>query len=117
VTRAELEAVGVVTLPEKAETIPCSAPVSLGRPGARRWPDYRRCVENAPPAQGGGRPDISRADFTWCLLAIGWGWGVEETAARLLQESSKARENGEPYALRTARNAAAVVERRQGRQR
>lgn len=74
-------------------------------------------MENAPPACEGGRPDISRADFTWCLLAIDWGWGVEETAARLLQESAKARENGEPYALRTARNAAAAVERQRGRQR
>jgi RepB DNA-primase from phage plasmid len=117
VTRAELEAFGVMTLPEKAETTPQPARVSLRRPGPRGWPDYRRCVENAPPAREGGRRDISRADFTWCLLAIDWGWGVEETAARLLQESGKARENGEPYALRTARNAAAAVERRQGRQR
>ena len=51
------------------------------------------------------------------MIAIDWGWGVEETAARLLQESGKARENGEPYALRTARSAAAAVERRGGRQR
>jgi len=42
---------------------------------------------------------------------------VEETAARLMQESGKAQENGEPYALRTARNDAAAVERRQGRER
>jgi hypothetical protein len=74
-------------------------------------------VENALPAQEGGRPDISRADFTWCMTAIDWGWGVEETAARLLQESSKAQENGESYALRTAQNAAAAVERRRERQR
>jgi hypothetical protein len=63
------------------------------------------------------RPDISRADFTFCLLAIDWGWSVEETAARLMLESSKAQENGEAYTLRTARNAAAAVERRGGRQR
>ena len=74
-------------------------------------------MENAPPARGGGRPDISRADFTFCLLALDWGWGVEDTAARLLQESSKAQENGEAYALRTARSAAAVIEGRGGRQR
>ena len=46
-----------------------------------------------------------------------WGWSVEETAARLMQESGKAQENGEAYALRTARNAAAALERRQGKQR
>ena len=111
VTRAELEALGVVAPPEKTEPAG-HARVSHRRPGPRGWPSYRRCVENAPPARDGGRPDISRADFTFCLIAIDWGWGVEETAARLLQESGKARENGEPYALRTARNAAAAVERR-----
>lgn len=115
VTRAGLEALGLVAPPEKREPVPPPARVSARQSGARRWPDYRRCVENAPPAQGGGRPDISRADFTWCLTAIDWGWGIEETAARLLEESRKAQENGETYALRTARNAAAAVERRQGR--
>ncbi len=74
-------------------------------------------MDNAPPARSGGRPDISRADFTFCLLALDWGWGVEETAARLMHESGKARENGEAYALRTAGNAAAAQERRCGRQR
>jgi hypothetical protein len=68
-------------------------------------------VEGAPEARGGGRPDISRADFTFCLIAIKWGWSVEETAERLMQESSKAQENGEAYAMRTARNAAAAVGR------
>ncbi len=117
VTRAELEALGVVALPETAEPAPPRARVSPRLPGARRWPDYRRCVENAPLARDGEHPDISRADFTWCLIAIDWGWCVEETAARLLQESRKAQENGEAYALRTAHNAEAAVERRRGRER
>ena len=115
VTQGTLEALGVVALPEKAEAAQTRARVSPRLPGARGWPDYRRCVENAPPAREGGRPDISRADFTWCLIAIDWGWGVEETAARLMQESRKAQENGEAYAVRTARSAAAALERRQGR--
>jgi len=115
VTQADLDALGVVAPPETTDP----APIHILRrcPGAKGWPSYQRCVDNAPPARGGGRPDISRADFTFCLLALDWGWSVEETAARLLQESGKARENGEAYALRTARNAAAAVERRQGRQR
>ena len=46
----------------------------------------------------------------FALLAIDWGWGVEETADRLMQVSSKAQENGEAYALRTACNAAAAIE-------
>jgi hypothetical protein len=51
------------------------------------------------------------------LLAIDWGWRIEETAARLMQASAKAQENGEAYALRTARAAAAVIERRGEQQR
>jgi hypothetical protein len=89
----------------------------LPRPAARGWPSYQRCLENAPPVRGGSRPDISRADYTFCLLAIDWGWSLEETAARLMQESSKAQENGEAYVLRTARSAAAAIERRGGIQR
>jgi len=115
VTPAELEALGIVAPTEQAG--PAAIRISRRRPDARGWPSYQRCVDNAPPARGGGRPDISRADFTFCLLALDWGWSIEETTARLLQESGKARENGEAYAQRTARNAAAAVERRQGRQR
>jgi hypothetical protein len=110
VTRAELEAIGMVAPPEKTD--PAAIPFSRRRPDARGWPSYQRCVENAPPARGGGRPDISRADFTFCMLAIDWGWTVEQTAARLMQESGKAQENGEDYALRTAQSAAAAIERR-----
>ena len=53
-------------------------------------------LANAPEAREGGRPDISRADYTFCLLAIDWGWGIEETAARLLQESGAAEARGSP---------------------
>ena len=60
--------------------------------------------------------EAQRFDITFCLLAIDWGWGVEETAARLMQESGKAQENGEAYALRTARNAAAAIASGEGRQ-
>jgi hypothetical protein len=115
VTPAELESVGVVAPQERTPSPVSFASLRSERP--RAWPNYRRCVENAPPAREGGRPDVSRADFTWCLIAIDWGWGVEEAAARLLQESSKARENGEAYALRTARAAAAAVHQRGERQR
>ena len=47
------------------------------------------------------------------MTAISWGHGIEDTAARLMEESSKARENGERYALMTAQNAAAAHERRE----
>jgi hypothetical protein len=74
-------------------------------------------VDNAPLARDGSRPDISRADFTFCLLALDWGWTAEETASRLAQESRKAHENGGAYVMRTVENAAAALERRQNRER
>jgi hypothetical protein len=83
----------------------------------RKWPSYQRCVQDAPYVLGAEhRPDISRADFTWCMIAIDWGWSVSATAARLLGQSRKAQENGERYALRTAQNAAEAVVRRRGLQ-
>ena len=103
VTRAELEALGVVAPEEKAT--PADDPLRH-RTGAQRLAELPALRGEAPRRREGGRPDSSRADFTFCLLAIDWGWGVEETAARLMQESGKAQENGEAYALRTARKAA-----------
>ena len=42
-----------------------------------------------------------------CMTAIDWGFGVEETARRLMEElESKASERGENYALETAGHAA-----------
>jgi hypothetical protein len=46
---------------------------------------------------------------------LDWGWSVEAVASRLMEESAKARENGQQYALLTATNAAAAVQRRQPR--
>ena len=36
------------------------------------------------------RPRLSRADFVWCMTAITWGWTVDRTAERLMEESTKA---------------------------
>jgi hypothetical protein len=109
--RSDLEAIGMVAPRENNVSAPPPARAPR-RSGRRGWPSYQHCVQNAPPAHGQKRPDISRADFTFCLLAIDWGWSIEQTAARLMQESVKAQENGEAYALRTAQNAAAAIERR-----
>lgn len=58
------------------------------------------------------------ADFFWCMLAAQRGWGIEETADKLLEVSAKAQERArlhdEGYALITAQNAAAAATR--GRQ-
>ena len=48
-----------------------------------------------------------------CRTALGWGFKVDEVAARLLEQSSKAKEagQGERYAQLTAENAAASLKR------
>lgn len=79
------------------------------------WPDYSRSLTGAPPSLQGSGPDRSMADFIWCMTAIDWGWGIEETATKLLEVSEKSKERfrlkDEGYALITAQNAAAAVER------
>lgn len=108
VTRDDLEAAGLVAAPIEV--------CSIGRAGAnwraKAWPSYERCLQKAPLAHQSDRPDVSRADFTFCLLAIDWGRSIEETCERLLEKSSKARENGDSYARLTVQRAAAAVDRR-----
>jgi hypothetical protein len=108
VTTAELDSAGFVVAPEQSRPPRGSA----GRRSRKAWPSYQRCVEGAPPTHGEDRPDISRADFTWAMTAIDWGWSIDETAKKLLQESGKARENGERYAVQTATRAAESIELR-----
>ena len=110
-TAAELERLGLVAAPEP--------PAAPARPrvttSARRWPSYARCVEGAPLNGDKSAPDISRADFVFCMTALDWGWSAEDTADRLMEESRKAQENGEGYANRTVASAAAAVARRAGK--
>ena len=113
VQRVELDSLELVA---PVEEVKLAAPsVSLFPAEGRKWPSYQRCVLQAPPVRGGeDRPDISKADFVWCMTALDWGWSMAATAARLMQESQKAQENGDHYALLTAKNAAAAVARRRG---
>jgi hypothetical protein len=110
VTGGELEAAGLVAAPHRI-LVTRTVRARLNR-RAKAWPSYERCLQNAPPAHNSDRPDVSGVDFTFCLLAIDWGWSVEQACKRLLEKSSKARENGESYARRTAERAAAAVNRR-----
>jgi hypothetical protein len=82
-------------------------PVNGKRP--RAFPSYERCLKGAPSAAAGEK-DRSLADFTWCCIAIRWGWFPEEAAAQLIKEPlSKAHVRGEQYAMYTAMKAAAAV--------
>ena len=86
VAPATLEALGMVA-PEKARPIPPAvASRTLAAPRTSKWPSYARCLENAPVGASGHAKRTS-ADFVWCKIALSWGHGVEDTAARLLLES------------------------------
>jgi hypothetical protein len=87
-----------------------------GRPSRKKWPSYRYFLEHAPTAHGEDRPDISRVDYVWCRAAAEWGWPVPETANRLMELSSKAKNNW-AYAILTATKAAASAEKHPYRQR
>lgn len=115
-TPGQLESLNLVAEPEPV-AIPPSAPGRVSRRSeaairARKWPDYDRCLQSAPPNHGNTGPDTSRADFTWCMTALDWGFDIPETSAKLMEVSTKARENGPRYAELTAQNAAAAVERK-----
>ena len=104
VTPDELDALGVVAA---AKPMPPPLPfVASNDPSPRtaKWPSYARCLEGAAIGSS-GNPKRTSADFTWCKIAISWGHSIEATAERLMQESTKAQENGEAYALKTAQHA------------
>ena len=106
-TATQLDELGLVAPAEDFAALP---PARTG--GNRTWPSYAHALDGAPVDSEGLGPDRSRADFVWCMTAITWGFGVDATAERLIEESSKARANGKSYAEQTARNAALAVERR-----
>jgi hypothetical protein len=86
------------------------ATARVGRAG--KWPSYRYCIDDEPKARGGEHPDISRADFTWCVTAIDWGHSIDHVSSQLMEESAMARANGQQCGLITAANAVASVQRR-----
>jgi RepB DNA-primase from phage plasmid len=105
----ELERLGLVAAPDVFAPLPEAPARSAGN---RRWPSYAICLDGAPFNSEENGPDRSRADFVWCMTAITWGFGVDETVEQLMEQSTKARANGRDYAKLTARNAALAVERR-----
>lgn len=119
VTRSALENIGILAPPEP--TPQARVRVSLRSSGVRKLPSYRYCLDRARMNQAGTGPDRSRADFVWTKTALEWGikaenpWSHDELAAHLMEESPKARERGEDYALQTVRSAAAAIDRESGK--
>lgn len=115
-TTQRLEEMALLSLPAP---IPKPIPrYEWTRDKPKRFPDYGKCLQNAPANTNGDGPDTSRADFTWCMIALDWGWSMEETAAQLLQErtdSRKRHRNTQRYADMTAHSAAIALERNRAR--
>jgi hypothetical protein len=113
-SREALEARSLVAPPEPPPAV-LLAPEGRFR-GRKAWPDYKQALAGAPPNQTKSGPDRSLADFTWCLTALSWGWGLAEVSARLRQVSEKAAGQGERYAQTTAQQAArALASKQKGR--
>jgi hypothetical protein len=94
-TPDQLTTLHLVSEPEPVAVFP-SAPARVSRRSdaairARKWPDYDRCLQSAPRNQGNTGPDTSRADFTWCMTALDRGFAIEETTAKLMEVSGKAK--------------------------
>jgi hypothetical protein len=105
---AELERLGLIA--PRDEFTPIS-PARFGSP--RIWPSYQKALDGAPVNREGTGPDRSKADYVFAMTCISWGFSAEATAARLMQESEKARIEGQAYADLTAKNAAQAVAHRQ----
>lgn len=115
VTPETLTALGVVASAKPAPP-PLLPFAASDQPRTTKWPSYQRCLDGAPIGSS-GRPKRTSADFTWCKIALSWGHSIEATAARLMGESTKAQENGEAYALRTAQHAELAARERNSKPR
>jgi hypothetical protein len=116
-TPDQLESLGLLVPPEPVKT----STVKFTRRGEgtsakdRQWPSYEMSLAGAPRSHDGSGPDRSRADFWWSYLALQRGWNVEETEAKLVEVSEKARERARlgdaGYVHVTVTNAAAWLGR------
>ncbi len=97
-----------------ATTTPPRAP-SLPRFESQTFPDYGRCLKDAPDKQRGEGKDISRADWQFSLIAADRGFTAEQIAAELMTHSGKAKEDGIKYASRTAQRAFESVVKKKAR--
>lgn len=108
-TAAELHAVGLlIETPTETTTTPPRVPCPH-RFQSRTYPDYGRCLKDAPEKQRSEGKDISRADWQFSLIAADRGFNADEIAAELMRVSEKAKTDGIKYAERTAKRAVESV--------
>lgn len=110
-TAAELEAHELLLETAPTTLTPPRVP-SLPRFSSQTFPDYGRCLNNAPERHGGAGKDISRADWHFALIAADRGFNAEDIATELMSLSEKAKQDGIRYADRTARRAVESVQAR-----
>jgi len=113
VSLAALEESGLLALKTSVTEIP---PAVLTGPPPNAWPDYQRCLRDAPLSRDGEYVDCSRADYTWAKIALQrfrWVQRPEAVAPRLYALSAKAQEKGEVggmhYCRMTVNNALLAV--------
>jgi hypothetical protein len=120
-TPEQLEALGLLAKsePVKARALEFTSRGENRSGKPKQWPSYEKALAGAPQGQDG--PDRSRADFWFSYLALQRGWSAEETEAKLLEVSEKARERvrggDEGYVHVTVANAGAWLERSRQRSR
>jgi RepB DNA-primase from phage plasmid len=116
-TPPQLEALGLLSPPEPVAAPPLkfTRRIESSSDKIRQWPSYEKALTGAPQGADGSGPDRSRADFWWSYLALQRGWSPEDTEAKLVEVSEKARERvrlgDEGYVHVTVANAQAWLER------
>jgi hypothetical protein len=109
-TTEELRKSDLLQEAAKPTTTPPRAP-SPRRFKSRTFPDYGRCLRDAPERNKGEGKDISRADWQFSLIAADRGFDAQEIAAELMRLSEKAKQDGIKYAERTAKRAVESVQK------
>lgn len=107
-TPEQLTQMGLLSAPEPVKVI---APYAATSSGGRAWPSYQICLQRAQLKKD-GNPDRSKADFAFALTALTGGKSIDETTAKLLEVSERAKERrrSDPgYASITVENAAHYV--------
>ena len=98
VTVAVLDRAGLIAPKEHTTCVSRHAPTHCSRRRLLVWPNYARCLADAPSARNHEGKDRSAADFNFCLISIDRGWSIEATAKQLMLESEKAKSVGYNYA-------------------